>query len=144
MDLMTPPVPAFTRTKLRQIAAWIRDELDPVIAREGPEVLRADDVLMLHDTFNSLRNSQAITALDLRATGVHKAVMEVAGTATRWPGRLVDDCDRLILVWRKKFGALENLHPFMYGRAGRLEGIATAIEFSRVVRCSNNLMLVHS
>ncbi|KAF2715723.1 hypothetical protein K504DRAFT_33427 [Pleomassaria siparia CBS 279.74] len=127
----TPPVTDYSRPRLRQIAVWIRDELDPVIARDGPEILRADDVLMLHEMFYALRHSQTISALDLRATGIHRAVMEVAGTATRWPGRLADDCDKIILVWQKKFGALENLRPFMYGRAGRLEGIASATEFSK-------------
>jgi hypothetical protein len=71
--------------------------------------------------------------MDLRATGIHKAVMEVAGIATRWPGRLADDCDQIILAWTSKFGNLEDLHPFMYGRGGRLEGIAKPGEFSRAV-----------
>jgi hypothetical protein len=129
----TPSDADLTRPRLHQIAAWIRDELDPVVAREGPEILRADDVLTLHEAFRSLRVLQAVTALDLRATGIHRAVMEVAGTATRWPGRLADDCDRIIQVWRIKFGPLENLRPFMYGRGGRLEGIASATEFSKAV-----------
>ncbi|PSN75021.1 hypothetical protein BS50DRAFT_643633 [Corynespora cassiicola Philippines] len=118
--------------RLRQIASWIRDDLDPVIAREGPDHLRADDVLSLHEIFQALRSSTAISALDLRATGIHRAVMEVSGTATRWPGRLADDCDRIITVWSVKFGRLDALHPFMYGRGGRLEGIAQAEEISKV------------
>lgn len=135
----TPPVAELTRPRLRQVASWIRDELDPVIAREGTETLRADDVLILHEVFHSLRASQTITASDLRATGIHRAIMEVAGTATRWPGRLADDCDRILMVWRRKFGPLEHLRPFMYGRGGRLEGIASANEFSKAVcSCCNS------
>lgn len=129
----TPPNIDLSRPQLRQLAAWIRDDLDPVVAREGPEKLRADDVLTLHELFQALRTSRTTTSLDLRATGIHRAVLEVAGTATRWPGRLVDDCDRVILVWTGKFGRLEDLRPFMYGRGGRLEGIASAGEFSRTV-----------
>lgn len=129
----TPPVQGITRPRLRQIAHWIRDELDPIIAREGPEHLRADDVLILHDIFQALRSSTMITALDLRATGIHRAVMDVSGMATRWPGRLCDDCDKIIGIWTAKFGRLEDLHPFLYGRGGRLEGIATAEDSTKQV-----------
>ncbi|KAF2466298.1 uncharacterized protein BDR25DRAFT_317700 [Lindgomyces ingoldianus] len=127
----TPP-PDLSRPRLRQLASWIRDDLDPIIAREGPDKLHPDDVLTLHEVFQALLHSQAITALDLRATRIHKAVQEVAGKATRWPGRLADDCDRIIAVWEVKFGRLDYLYPFMYGRGGRLEGIASADEFSKM------------
>lgn len=130
----TPPLADLSRTRLREIAAWIRDELDPIIAQDGPRRLGADDVLMLHEIFQALRISSTISVLDLRATGIHKAILEVAGTATRWPGRLADDCDRIIAVWTSKFGRLEALRPFMYGRGGRLEGVAKVTEFSEEVR----------
>jgi len=130
---VTPPVPDITRPRLRQIAYWIRDELDPIIASEGPEHLRADDVLVLHDMFQALRMSTIITTLDLRATGIHKAVIDVSGIATRWPGRLCDDCDKIISIWIAKFGRLEDLHPFLYGRGGRLEGIASVEDSSKEV-----------
>lgn len=104
-----------------------------MIAQEGPETLRPDDVLALHEIFLALRLSNSITRLDLRATGIHRAVMEVSGTATRWPGRLADDCDRIISVWTAKFGRLEEIYPFMYGRGGRLEGVASLGEFSKGV-----------
>src|SRR3954469_5538767 len=40
-----------SRSWLRQLTAWIRDDLDILIAREGPNILRPDDVLVLHETF---------------------------------------------------------------------------------------------
>jgi hypothetical protein len=125
--------PDLSRPRLKALSAWIRDDLDPVIAQNGPDKLRPDDVLALHELFQALRSSTTITALDLRATGIHRAIIEVAGTATRWPGRLADDCDEIRLAWTTKFGRLEDLRPFMYGRGGRLEGIASAGEFSRAV-----------
>lgn len=134
MSPATPPTADLSRPKLKQLSAWIRNDLDAMIAQEGPEKLQADDVLTLHEAFYALRTSNSITALDLRATGIHRAVLEVAGTATRWPRRLVDDCDKIIAVWTSKFGRLQDLHPFMYGRGGRLEGIASIDEFSRGVR----------
>lgn len=129
----TSPASDLSRQRLRQIATWIRDELDPLVAREGPDVLRADDVLTLHEVFRALRTSTTLSALDLRATGIHKAIIDVAGIATRWPGRLADDCDKIISIWTAKFGRLQDLRPFLYGRGGRLEGIATADEFSKAV-----------
>ncbi|KAF1979995.1 hypothetical protein BU23DRAFT_594360 [Bimuria novae-zelandiae CBS 107.79] len=130
MANLSSPTLDLSRPRLKQIAHWIRDELDPVVAREGPDLLRADDLLTLHDIFQALMTSSSITSGDLRAAGIHRAVMEIAGMATRWPGRLADDCDRLIEIWTAKYGRLEDLHPFLYGRGGRLEGIASIHETS--------------
>ena len=130
----TPPInPDLSRNRLKKITKWIRDELDLLVACEGPDVLRPDDVLTLHETFIALRHAQNITVSDLRATGIHKAVQDVAGVATRWPGRLCDDCDRIVDIWTSKFGSFRDIHPFLYGRGGRLEGIASINEHSREV-----------
>ncbi|KAI4701900.1 hypothetical protein J4E89_010419 [Alternaria sp. Ai002NY15] len=129
---VTPPVhPDLSRPRLKQIARWIRDELDLRVARDGPDVLRPDDVLTLHETLVALRQAQNITISVLRATGIHKAVQDVAGVATRWPSRLCDDCDKIVDSWTAKFGPFSEIHPFLYGRGGRLEGIASVNEYSR-------------
>ncbi|KAI4643765.1 hypothetical protein J4E93_006778 [Alternaria ventricosa] len=129
---VTPPVhPDLSRPRLKQIARWIRDELDLRIARDGPDVLRPDDVLTLHETLVALRQAQNITISVLRATGIHKAVQDIAGVATRWPSRLCDDCDKIVDSWTAKFGPFSEIHPFLYGRGGRLEGIASVNEYSR-------------
>ncbi|KAH6872240.1 hypothetical protein BKA58DRAFT_314118 [Alternaria rosae] len=128
----TPPVhPDLSRPRLKQIARWICDELDLRVARDGPDVLRPNDVLTLHETFVSLRQAQNITISVLRATGIHKAVQDIAGVATRWPSRLCDDCDKIVDSWTAKFGPFSEIHPFLYGRGGRLEGIASIHEYSR-------------
>lgn len=129
----TPPSVDLSRAKLKQLTSWIRDGLDLLVAREGPDILRPDDVLYLHETFIALKQSQYITVLDLRATGIHRAVQDIAGVATRWPGRLCDDCDKIISIWTARFGPFGALHPFIYGRGGRLEGIASAAEQSKEV-----------
>ncbi|KAJ4376557.1 hypothetical protein N0V86_006670 [Didymella sp. IMI 355093] len=129
----TPVTPDVSRHKLKQLAHWIRDDLDILVAREGPDILRPDDVLALHELFVALRQSTSITALDLRATGIHKAVKDIAGIATRWPRRLCDDCDKIITIWQSRFGRFEELHPFLYGRGGRLEGIASVGEYNNEV-----------
>ncbi|KAJ4308387.1 hypothetical protein N0V94_009375 [Neodidymelliopsis sp. IMI 364377] len=79
MQPASPPAANISRYKLKQLAHWIRDELDILVARNGPDVLRPDDVLTLHELFVTLRHSTTITALDLRATGIHKAVKDIAG-----------------------------------------------------------------
>ncbi|KAF1998341.1 hypothetical protein P154DRAFT_249426 [Amniculicola lignicola CBS 123094] len=120
-----------SRTRLRQLAHWIRDDIDPVVAQEGHDKLRPDDVIALHEFFQALRYSNTVTTLDLRATGIHRAVMDVAGLATRWPGRLVNECDQLLDVWTARFGPLGELYPFIYDRGGRLEGIASPLQHSK-------------
>lgn len=120
-----------SRPRLKQLATWIRDDLDILVAREGPDVLRPDDLLILHDTFVTFRVADNITVSDLRATGIHKAVQDISGVATRWPSRLCDDCDKIISVWQAKFGPFRNLHPLLYGRGGRLEGVSSIMEHSR-------------
>lgn len=137
---VTPLVVDISRYRLKQLAHWIRDELDILVAREGPDILRPDDVLTLHELFNALRQSNSITALDLRATGIHKAVKDIAGIATRWPSRLCDDCDKIITIWQSRFGRFEDLHPFLYGRGGRLEGIASTREHTPEVSHDSRLL----
>lgn len=122
-----------SRPKLKRLAVWIRDELDPLVAREGPDILRPDDVLALREALVALSQAPGLTALDLRATGIHRAVQDIAGVATRWPGGLCDDCDKILSLWTIKFGPFSQLRPFLYGRGGRLEGIANANEYSREV-----------
>lgn len=95
MTLLSAVLPESMRPEaLRYTAAWIRDSLDPVIAREGPEVMWPDDCLKLQELFQNLQ----IYPLDksvMSATRIHNAVLEVAGKATRWPHRLADECDKV-------------------------------------------------
>jgi len=137
MTVSTPPTMDLSRLRLKSLTKWIRDDLDLVVAREGPHILRPDDVLLLHETFLALRQATHITSNDLRATGIHRAIQDIAGVATRWPSRLCDDCDKIVALWTGRFGPFGELHPFLYGRGGRLEGIASVHEHSREVSCDH-------
>ncbi|EMD94822.1 hypothetical protein COCHEDRAFT_1191617 [Bipolaris maydis C5] len=128
-----------SRPRLKEVTKWIRDELDLRVARDGPDVLQPDDIITLHEIFLALQNAKHITLSDLRASGIHRAVKDIAGVATRWPGRLCDDCDTIIDIWTAKFGSLNAIHPFLYGRGGRLEGIASVHEQSRDLCAWTNL-----
>ena len=65
-----------SRLRLRQLAAWIRDTLDPLIAHEGPGIMHPDDVLTLHELFVVLQHCTDISATTLRATRI----------GSRWQG----------------------------------------------------------
>lgn len=129
----SPSNPKLSRSRLKEVTKWIRDQLDLRVARDGPDVLQPDDIITLHEIFLALQNAKNITLSDLRASGIHRVVKDIAGVATRWPGRLCDDCDTIIDTWTAKFGSLNAVHPFLYGRGGRLEGIASVQEQSRDV-----------
>ena len=95
--------------------------------------MHLDDVLTLHELFVALQHSPDILATTLRATRIHRAVMEVAGKATRWPGRLADECDNVLWIWRERFGSLEAPRPFLYARGRRLETVSGVGDVTRAV-----------
>lgn len=66
-----------SRLRLGQLVTWIRDTLDPLIAREGPDIMHPDDVLTLYELFVALQHSPDISATTLRATRIHRAVMKL-------------------------------------------------------------------
>lgn len=77
---------------LREKSAWIRDELDIIVAREGGKELSPDDVLTIHDILVSLKN-HTITKWTLRYSRIGLAVETIRGKATRWPTKLADEAD---------------------------------------------------
>lgn len=125
------------RYALRASASWIRDVLDPKIARDGPEVMCPDEVLTLHELFLKLQHAD-INLATLKYSRIHYAVLDVAGKATRWPAKLIDACDNLIDYWTAKFGPLANIRPYLYGPGGRLMGVASVADVTRSVSLSEN------
>ncbi|THW39345.1 hypothetical protein D6D25_04851, partial [Aureobasidium pullulans] len=85
---------------LRGRASWIRDELDPVVAREGPDTLRPDTVVILFKFFEQLRTSY-LTLEYIRDSRIHLALIDIAGRATRWPVKLIDEAEEIILRLEK-------------------------------------------
>ncbi|KAF2087127.1 hypothetical protein K490DRAFT_57197 [Saccharata proteae CBS 121410] len=118
------------REALRARAAWIRDVLDPRIARDGPDIMQPDDVLTLHELFVALEKTE-LGIGTLRYARIHRAVMEVSGKATRWPKRLAEECDRIIDVWERKYGKLTEIKPMLFAPGGRLHGICAGTELTR-------------
>ena len=122
--------------ELKGMARWIRDDIDPQVAREGPQVISADDVLLLHDTLTTFINDPpgaGISPSSLRYSRIHQAILEISTKATRWPGRLIDLCDDVIKVWERLFGPLKDVQLMLYGAGGRLYGVLKPGYFTREV-----------
>lgn len=107
---------------LKAHASWIRDVLDPTIARDGPEAISVEDALFLDQYLRRLRLA-AITIYHLRQSRFHLAAIEIAGKATRWPRQLIERAEALISTWESKFGSLSAIGIELLGSGGRLEGL---------------------
>jgi hypothetical protein len=118
--------------QLRRTAAWIRDILDPVVAREGPDALRADDVLAIHTLLLALQIYD-VSQYALRFSRIHLAVAEICGRATRWPKKLVDESDRVIAYLEVKFGPMKHIKVPLFDLDGRLFGICERSDITRDV-----------
>jgi hypothetical protein len=117
---------------LHKTAAWIRDDLDPIMAREGPNELHPDDVLTLHNIFLALQAHQ-ISLATMQFSRIHLAVSEVCGKATRWPKKLADEADRVVVCLENCFGPLKAIRTPLYEVGGRLHGISEPRDLTRDV-----------
>ena len=130
MDYRSQKCP--TPQQLHEYAAWIRDDLDPAIAREGPEIMAPDDVITLHELFLELqRCTPSVTAL--KYSRIHYAIMDISGKATRWPSKLADECDSIIRAWERVYGSLNQIRSQLYGPGGRLWRICAQRDLTREV-----------
>jgi len=118
--------PAFLSKQTR----WIRNELDPQVARDGPDALHSDDLLRLDEFLRRLLSAN-ISIDDIRASRIHLAVRDIARHASRWPTRLVVRCDALKEAWELKYGPLHQIGIVLYEPGGRLHGICKPDDLSR-------------
>lgn len=114
----------FNTDLLKQQVRWIRDDLDPLVSRDGPDVLHPDDVLTIHGMVEELQENPLPIEI-IRETRIHHALLEIAGRATRWPHKLIDKVDELVEEWQAKFGPLHKIGIALYEPGGRLHGIST-------------------
>ncbi|KAK0342818.1 hypothetical protein LTR91_023166 [Friedmanniomyces endolithicus] len=115
---------------LRQRARWIRDDLDPQIARNGHDALHADDILKLDDFLRQLLSAK-LSIEDIRSSRIHLAVLEIAGRGTRWPKRLIERCDAVKGAWEVAHGPLQGMGFALYEGGGRLQGICRPEDLSK-------------
>ncbi|KAI9660539.1 MAG: hypothetical protein M1821_009890 [Bathelium mastoideum] len=140
--VLTTSTKMYSPDELKAMARWIRDDIDPEVAREGAAALCPDCVLQMHDTLTVFAQDPlgaGISLASLQYSRIHRALLEVATKATRWPGRLIDLCDDVLIVWEKRFGRLKDVPLLLYGEGGRLwrvlpPGYFTHEEMIRQVR----------
>ena len=106
------------------------------IARNGHDHLNPDLVLDMSAFMNKLLQdpTSQVSLNDLQHTRVHRALLLISGTGTRWPPRLITCADTLLARWRERFGPLEKIRPFLYDKGGRLGGMHEERDLSRHVR----------
>jgi hypothetical protein len=142
------PIPSIlSSSALRETASWIRDVLDPAVAREGSGQLQPDDVLTLHNLLIALRQ-YSVPLSTIRYSRIHLAVSEICGKATRWPAKLCDEADLVVQELEAAFGPLRNIPVLLFEKGGRLWNICGQTQLSNSVSahilvpphtCSNSL-----
>lgn len=115
--------PSYLKSKAR----WIRDTLDPLVARDGPEAISVEDALDL-DQFLRKLLLVMLPVQDIRTSRIHFSLLEIAGHSTRWPHRLIERAEAIIKAWHAKFGKLQDLGVELLGPGGRLDGIVGAAD----------------
>ncbi|CAD0095890.1 unnamed protein product [Aureobasidium vineae] len=115
---------------LKGRVSWIRDELDPLVARDGPNTLRPDTVIVLFRFFEQLRTSY-LNLETIRDSRVHLALIEISRRATRWPVRLIEEAEEIIFKWESEWGPLSSIKVNLYDTGGRLHGISTPEDIQR-------------
>ncbi|KAK4542675.1 hypothetical protein LTR36_006247 [Oleoguttula mirabilis] len=115
---------------LRRQARWIRDELDPQIARDGRDALHSDHILRIDEFLRRLLIAN-ISLKDLRYSRVHLAIKDIAGLATRWPDRLIERGEALQKAWESSYGPLEHIGILLYEPGGRLHGVCKPEDLSK-------------
>src|ERR1700760_1321786 len=115
---------------LRQQVRWIRDDLDPQIARDGPDALHSEEILSLDEFLRRLLASK-LSLEDIRWSRLHLAILCICGQATRWPRRLIEKAEALKDAWEARYGPLKKLGTPLYETGGRLHGVCRPEDLSK-------------
>jgi hypothetical protein len=121
------------RDELRAMASKIRDDLDPLIAQEGPMALHPDEALTINNVLTGLQQHR-ISTYSIRYSRIHLAVEAICGKATRWPSKLADQSDLVLEVFVRNYGPIEKIQPLLFGSGGRLYRICKPTDLTRTVR----------
>ena len=120
----------YNRQYLLEQSRWIRDDLDPQVARDGPDALHSDDILTLDELLRRLLTSD-LQLEDIRFSRLHLAIINIAGHATRWPKKLIEHAEVLREVWEEQYGNLRAYGTPLYETGGRLSGVCKPEDLSK-------------
>ncbi|CAK4031173.1 unnamed protein product, partial [Lecanosticta acicola] len=112
-------------------ARWLRDVLDPQVAREGPDALHSDEILTLDELLRTLVEADDIDLQTIRQSRMHLAICDVAGKGTRWPKKVIEKADAVKEKWESRFGPLAAVGTPLYDPGGRLHGVCKPEDLSR-------------
>lgn len=130
----TAPLPEILgRGALRRTASWIRDDLDPMIAQEGPKSLLQDDVVSIHALLIKIQQHE-IPLYTLKFSRIHLAIGDICGKATRWPTKLAIEAERAVAHLECSFGPLKQIRLPLFEPGGRLSGVCLAGDITQEVR----------
>lgn len=115
---------------LKSHARLIRDVLDPMIARDGPNALSPEQALELIKCLYQLQKA-LIPKADVRWSRIHYALHTISGRATRWPPKVVTLADSILERWAYLYGPLDQLRSPLYEEGGRLYGISRPEDLNR-------------
>jgi hypothetical protein len=107
---------------LKSSAGWIRDELDPIVAREGPSSLQPDDVLTVHNLLVSIKSVPPALQV-ISFSRIHLAIQAICGKATRWPTKLADEADMAMDAIESRHGPVRRIRFPLFEAGGRLWNI---------------------
>ncbi|GAM91600.1 hypothetical protein ANO11243_096520 [Dothideomycetidae sp. 11243] len=117
---------------LQKQAKWIRDELELMIASDGPDSLKPDQVVKVFKSLETLRRAR-IPVEHLRSSRIHLAVSCISSSASRWPNSVVQEADKLLEMWTAKHGTLNDIGLLLYEEGGRLHGVCGPNDLSKEV-----------
>jgi hypothetical protein len=117
---------------LQAIASRIRDNLDPMIAREGPHALDANEALVINAVLMGLHLHQ-ISLHSIRYSRIHTAIETIRGKATRWPSALADQADSVLEMMEKTYGPIKLIQPLLFEAGGRLHKICLPSDITQSV-----------
>jgi hypothetical protein len=117
---------------LKRSAGWIRDELDPIVAREGSSSLEPDDVLTVHNILVSIIRSH-LTLQVVSFSRIHLAIQAICGKATRWPTKLADEADLAMESIESHHGPLRKIKFPLFDAGGRLWNICESQDATKGV-----------
>jgi len=117
---------------LHHKAAWIRDDLEPNVARHGPDWLKPDQVVHVFSLLEQLRHSQ-IPVETIRSSRIHLAVLTLTSPGTRWPKTVVELAEKVTLDWSKTCGDINAIGIDLYEPGGRLHGICLPTDLTKEV-----------
>jgi hypothetical protein len=111
--------PSLDPESLKSAAGWVRDELDPIIAREGPSSLQPDDVLTIHNLLVSIKSAPPAFQV-VSFSRIHLAIQAICGKATRWPTKLADEADMAMDAIESRHGPVGKIKFPLFETGGRL------------------------